>query len=133
MLEREKQPPHVVKLRGYLAPSTKPGFHRVYFGLNLRTYVDFPESSLLHHAPIDPANPMGPMRILVAGPEQLEVVQVLDTAFLMGAIASAHPLASADQPKAKTMTEAPLGGTNTWAHFDCEGYFTGPTCTTAHD
>jgi hypothetical protein len=146
MLAHEAQPQNAVELRGYFGPSPKPGFVRLYFQLDFRSYVEIPEGSIIDHAPVDPSVETGPTRVFVAGSTQLELVRVLEASFLQGSIASAHPvgqpLISTGQPTSglicfgTTFTcvhgEVQIGTTFTCVHGEVKVRAL-PTHTTAHE
>jgi hypothetical protein len=90
--EHETEPQSGTVLVGYPGPSPKAGFVRLYFQLDLRAYVEIPEDSILHHAPVEPDNEAGPMKVVVTGSAKIEVVRVLEAAFLQGSIASGYPV-----------------------------------------
>ena len=98
MLAHEDDPQNAVALDGYVGPSPKEGYVRLYFQLDFRAYVEIPEGSIIHHAPSDPSNEAGPTKVFVTGSTKLELVHVLEAAFLQGSIASTHPVADPSSP-----------------------------------
>jgi hypothetical protein len=90
----EADPPgDLVLLVGYFGPPKKPGYKRLYLGLDFQAYFEIPEDGIVRAVPVD-SNPYSPTHVIVKAATRLELVkvssQVIEASYLQGGIASAN-------------------------------------------
>ena len=90
----EADPPgDLVHLVGYYGPPKKPGYKRLYLGLDFQAYFEIPEDGIVRAVPVD-SNPSSPTHVVVRAATRLELVQVssqvIEASYLQGGIALAN-------------------------------------------
>jgi hypothetical protein len=80
-------------LSGYLGSSSRPGFARIYLGLDLRAYVEVLATAILYAEAPDPSDTAAPTKIIIDASSPVAFTQTLEASFLEGAIAAAYPIA----------------------------------------
>jgi hypothetical protein len=84
----------LVALVGYLGPSKKTGYVRLYADLTFRNYYEIPAGGILSTTPADAEDENSPTTVHVAGDTQVERVSVTsqstEARFLQGSIASSY-------------------------------------------
>jgi hypothetical protein len=88
--------PSALPLAGYLGPSQRKDFYRLYLGLDFQAYYEIPKKGILFIEPPDPAEETRPTTLIIDTDQvsKLELVQTLETIFLKGSIAAAFPRGS---------------------------------------
>jgi len=91
--------PEVVTLVGYLGPSDREDFIRLYRDLDFKSYFEIPkEGAILYRMPSDPSDEASPTKIVVRATARIEYVRVFEHAaeasFLQGRIKLAAPVAA---------------------------------------
>jgi hypothetical protein len=91
--------PNTAVLVGYLGPSQREGFLRLYLDLDFRAYFEIPKEGVIIYAePVDPSSEAKPTRIVIDASRKIEFVQIVETAFLQGGIVSAFPVGMERRP-----------------------------------
>jgi hypothetical protein len=80
-------PPDTVTLEGYLGPSSRDGFVRVYLDLTFKSYFEIPKNGILHADKADPSNESKPTTIVIDLATKLDLVHSLEASYLKGNIA----------------------------------------------
>lgn len=106
---------------GYLGPSSKSDYHRIYLDQSFGTYVEVPQDAIVATTPASPGDDNGPTHVSVKSDAPVRYVSVTSHAgsasYLSGGIASAHlpagaPASPAGGPLCITIaTHSP-----TWCH-----------------
>ncbi|HZW30729.1 MAG TPA: hypothetical protein VFF52_08490 [Isosphaeraceae bacterium] len=93
-IDPDKDLPKGLVLAGYLGPSRREEFYRLYLGLDFQAYYEIPESGILYIEPVDSSQETRPTRLIIDADKvsKLELVQTLETMFLKGSIVAAVPL-----------------------------------------
>jgi hypothetical protein len=81
-----------LELIGFPGDVDKCGNIRLYHSLDLSTCYQFPAKNILYAEPPDPKDPTKPIKIVVDGGTNVEIVLSLETSFLEGVIAATHKL-----------------------------------------
>jgi hypothetical protein len=90
------QPARAVELVGYLGSSDKTGFIRLYFALDLSSYVEIPQTEIIFTKSFDPQDPTKPTTVIVIATTRLDIVQNREASFLEGSIAKSYPCGTED-------------------------------------
>jgi hypothetical protein len=80
--------PDAVTLEGYLGPSSREGYVRVYLDLTFKAYFEIPKSGIIHADKADPSNESKPTTIVIDPATKLDLVHSLDASYLKGKIAA---------------------------------------------
>jgi hypothetical protein len=81
-------PPDSVKLEGYLGPSSRDGYVRVYLDLTFKAYFEIPKNGIIHADRADPTNESKPTTILIDSATKLDLIHSLEASYLKGKIAA---------------------------------------------
>jgi hypothetical protein len=81
--------PDAVTLEGYLGPSSREGYVRVYLDLTFKAYFEIPKNGIVHADKPDPSNESKPTTIVIDPATKLDLVHSLDASYLKGKIAAA--------------------------------------------
>jgi hypothetical protein len=79
--------PDAVTLEGYLGPSSREGYVRVYLDLTFKAYLEIPKNGIIHADKADPSNESKPTTIVIDPTTKLDLVHSLEASFLKGKIA----------------------------------------------
>ncbi len=144
-------PPGRVPLIGFIGPSPKEGFIRVYRDLQFRSYYEVPRDSVHHTIPVDREDPDSPTKVLVPADTPIDVVEVtthhVEAGFVAGNIAQGRlgfttPPGALPGPICTTLYSCPTAACHTppicitlWTHHptfcppqQCTGITTVVTC-----
>jgi hypothetical protein len=80
--------PDAVTLEGYLGPSSREGYVRVYLDLTFKAYFEIPKNGILHADKADPSNESKPTTIVIDPATKLDLVHSLEASYLKGKIAA---------------------------------------------
>jgi len=80
--------PEAVTLEGFLGPSSREGYVRVYLDLSFKAYFEIPKSGILHADKADPANESKPTAIAIDPATKLDLVHSIEASYLKGKIAA---------------------------------------------
>jgi hypothetical protein len=80
--------PDPLKLEGYVGPSSRDGFVRVYLDLTFKAYFEIPKNGIVHADRADPANESKPTTILIDPATKLDLIHNLEASYLKGKIAT---------------------------------------------
>ncbi len=83
-----KPSPDAVTLEGYLGPSSRDGYVRVYLDLTFKAYFEIPKNGILHADKADPSNESKPTTIVIDPATKLDLVHSLEASYLKGRIAA---------------------------------------------
>lgn len=85
-------PPEVVSLVGYIGPSRRDGYIRLYQDLSFRNYYEIPGESVVGTSPVNPDDENSPTQVRVEPDARVEVVTVsvqsVEARYLSGSISS---------------------------------------------
>jgi hypothetical protein len=85
VIQDPKHPPSVALLAGFPGAAAQPGHTRLYLDLELRSYLDLPDESILHHEGIPgPAAALGATFVWIARGDRARQAQA---GFLRGSLA----------------------------------------------
>jgi hypothetical protein len=98
MLAHPEKPTKAVVLLGYLGPSEKAGFVRLYPDLDLRHYHEIPTNGIIHSEPIAKSDTLSPTRLVVCAHSMVEPVHSVPASFLQGSITAAYPTSTQPSP-----------------------------------
>ena len=83
----------LVALVGYLGPSKRADYVRLYVDLTFRNYYEIPKAGIVSTSPTDAGDENSPTTVHVAGGTQVDMVSVTsqstEARFLQGSISSA--------------------------------------------
>jgi hypothetical protein len=80
--------PDTVTLEGYVGPSSREGYIRVYLDLTFKAYFEIPKNGILHADKADPSNESKPTTIVIDPATKLDLVHSLEASYLKGKIAA---------------------------------------------
>jgi hypothetical protein len=80
--------PDTVTLEGYVGPSSREGYVRVYLDLTFKAYFEIPKNGILHADKADPSNESKPTKIVIDPATKLDLVHSLEASYLKGKIAA---------------------------------------------
>jgi hypothetical protein len=80
--------PDTVTLEGYVGPSSREGYVRVYLDLTFKAYFEIPKNGILHADKADPSNESKPTKIVIDPATKLDLVYSLEASYLKGKIAA---------------------------------------------
>ena len=80
--------PDTVTLEGYVGPSSREGYVRVYLDLTFKAYFEIPKNGIVHADRADPANESKPTTILIDPETKLDLIHSLEASYLKGKIAT---------------------------------------------
>jgi hypothetical protein len=81
---------HLVGYLGELEGANDDAHHKLYTGLDLRTYYHIPAKAILHVDQVDKGDANSPNRVWLASDTPAKLVVPGEVSFLSGPIASAH-------------------------------------------
>ena len=104
-----KPAPDAVTIEGFLGPSSREGYVRVYLDLTFKAYFEIPKNGILHADKADPASESNPTTIVLDGATKLDLVHSLDASYLKGKIAAGFATENLKHPCFDSpLTLAPL-------------------------
>jgi hypothetical protein len=95
LLSAGEESADLVFLTGFLGPSKRPEYVRLYVDLDLSCYFEIPKSAFAYTGPINSADETQPRKFAIFATTKLEFVQHIPASFLQGPITSSLPLAAA--------------------------------------
>jgi hypothetical protein len=100
--------PDAVTLEGYLGPSSREGYVRVYLDLTFKAYFEIPKNGILHADKADPSNESKPTTIVIDPATKLDLVHSLDASYLKGKIAAGLTTKKLASPSSYLYTTIPV-------------------------
>jgi len=83
-------PPDLIVLDGFIGPSKKPDWMRLYLNSSFDTLVDIPVSGIVSTQPVDASDENSPTRVWIRAETRLDVVQsmsrTVEATYLRGGI-----------------------------------------------
>ena len=110
----------LVVLIGFIGPSRKVDWTRLYLSLSFNTFIDIPSSGIISTQPVDGQDENSPTRVWVRGETRLDVVQTvsqtMEASYLRGGIAREY--LTSTMPVGMLMVRDPNATINCLAQAD---------------